>query len=360
MKLVPKLALLGLPLALVACSTLEGDKVDYKSSFKATPLSVPPDLTQLPRETRYATPGGTVSATGLQNATQSGSQNTVASAYAGMRVEGNGAHRWLVVEQPPETLWPLLKAFWQETGFKLNLEDARLGLMETDWNENRGKLPQDFIRRTVGKYLDNLYSTGELDQYRTRLERNAAGGTEIYISHRGLVEGFKDEDRIKTTWVPRPVDPELEIEMLRRLMVKLGASKEQAASQTAAVAPQLTASLETRDGQPLVLVAENFERAWRRVGLTLDRTGFTVEDRDRSQGTYFVRYVEPTPPGQEEPGFFSRLFSGKPADKTPRKYRITVRGEGERSTVTVLDANGAPELSANAQRILKVIADDLR
>jgi len=359
-KLASKLALLGLPLALVACSTLEGDKVDYKASVKATPLSVPPDLTQLPKDNRYATPGAPVSATGYQSAAQSSAQNTVASAYPGMRLEGQGGQRWLVVDQPPEKLWPLIRSFWEETGFKLPLEDARLGIMETDWNENRGKLPQDFIRRTVGKYLDNLYSTGELDKYRTRLERTAAGGTEIYISHRGLVEGFKDADRIKTTWVPRPAEPELEIEMLRRLMIKLGAPAEQAGAQTAAAAPRLTARLDSREGQPVVLVTESFDRAWRRVGLTLDRTGFTVEDRDRSQGTYFVRYVEPTPPGQEEPGFFSRLFSGTPQDKGPQKYRIVVRGQGDSSVVSVLNTDGAPETSEHAQRILQVIADDLR
>ncbi len=359
MKPIYKLALLGLPLALVACSTLEGDKVDYRSTFKAPPLSVPPDLTQLPQDNRYATPGATVSATGLQSASQSSAQNAVASTYSGMRLEGLGAQRWLVVDQPPEKLWPLLRSFWEETGFKLPLEDARLGIMETEWNENRGKLPQDFIRRTVGKYLDNLYSTGELDKYRTRLERNAAGGTEIYISHRGLMEVFKDADRIKTTWVPRPVDPELEIEMLRRLMVKLGAPAE-VAGQQAAQALRQTARLDSREGQPVVIVSEAFDRAWRRVGLTLDRTGFTVEDRDRSQGIYFVRYVAPTPPGQEEPGFFSRIFSETPQDKTPQKYRITVRGEGDSSTVSVLSADGAPETSDHARRILQVIADDLR
>jgi len=354
-----KLALLGLPLALVACSTLEGDKVDYKAAVKATPLSVPPDLTQLPKDNRYATPGATVSATGFQTAGQDGAQNAVASSFPGLRIEGQGAQRWLVVDQPPEKLWPVIKAFWEETGFKLPLEDAQLGIMETDWNENRGKLPQDFIRRTVGKYLDNLYSTGELDKYRTRLERNAAGGTEIYISHRGLVEGFKDDDRIKTTWVPRPVEPELEYEMLRRLMVKLGAPASQASAQPAAAAVSQTARVESRDGQAVVLMNEGFDRAWRRVGLTLDRTGFTVEDRDRSQGTYFVRYVTPTPPGQEEPGFFERLFSGAPKDKGPQKYRITVRSQGESSTVSVLNAEGGPEQSENAQRILKLIADDL-
>jgi len=359
-KLASKLALLGLPLALVACSTLEGDKVDYKGAAKAPSLAIPPDLTQLPNDNRYATPGSTVTATGYQNAAQSSTQNVVTAAYTGMRLEGQGTQRWLVVDLPPEKLWNDIRDFWQETGFTLPLEDARLGIMETEWNENRGKLPQDFIRRTVGKYLDNLYSTGELDKYRTRLERNASGGTEIYISHRGLVEGFKDDDRIKTTWVPRPVEPELEIEMLRRLMIKLGAPKDQATLQAAAVPARDTARLQNVDGQPVVQIDEAFDRAWRRVGLTLDRTGFTVEDRDRSQGTYFVRYVEPMPPGAEEPGFFSRLFSGAPKDRTPQKYRITVRGEGERSRVSVLNAEGGPELSDNAQRILKLIADDLR
>lgn len=361
MKPLYKLVLLGLPLVLGACSTLDGDKVDYKAAVKTTPLSVPPDLTQLPKDNRYATPGTTVSATGYQNAAQQSTQNVVASSFPGMRVEGHGAQRWLVVDQPPEKLWPLIRTFWEETGFKLPLEDAQLGIMETDWNENRGKLPMDFIRRTVGKYLDNLYSTGELDKYRTRLERTASGGTEIYISHRGLVETFKDDQRIKTTWQPRPVEPDLEYEMLRRLMVKLGAPTAQASAAlaNAAVQPPM-ARLDSRDGQPVVLVSENFDRAWRRVGLTLDRTGFTVEDRDRSQGTYYVRYVEPTPPGQEEPGFFARLFSSTPKDKVPQKYRITVRGQGDTSTVSVLNAEGQPETSDNAQRILKVIADDLR
>lgn len=362
MKPVLKVALLGLPLLLAACSTLETDTtVDYKSSVKTAPLSVPPDLTQLSRETRYATPGATVSATGFQAASQRGAQNVVATSFAGMRVEGQGTQRWLVVEQPPEKLWPLIKTFWEETGFKLTLEDAQLGLMETDWNENRSKLPQDFIRRTLGKLLDTLYSTGELDKYRTRIERTASGGSEIYITHRGLVEVYKDEQRIKTTWQPRPTEPELEYEMLRRLMVKLGAPADTAGSLLAQAQLRAPlARLDNRDGQLQVVVAENFDRAWRRVGLTLDRTGFTVEDRDRSQGTYYVRYVEPTPPGQEEPGFFARLFSGAPKDKTPQKYRIVVRAQGEQSVVLVQGTESQPVPPAQAERVLKVLAEDLR
>ena len=359
MKSASKLALLGLTLLLSACAALEGDKVDYKSAVKAAPLSVPPDLTQLPRDTRYTPPGTTVSATGYQNASQAPG-NTVASVFPGMRLEGQGAQRWLVVDQPPEKLWPELKAFWQETGLPLVMEDPKLGIMETDWAENRAKLPQDFIRRTLGAILDNLFSTGLLDKYRTRLERNAAGGTEVYISHRGLEEVVRPGNETKTTWQPRAADTEMEVEMLRRLMIKLGASGPQASQQVAAVAPRPTARVDEREGQPVVLVSEGFDRAWRRVGLTLDRTGFTVEDRDRSLGLYYVRYVEPRAPGEEEPGFFSRLFSGTPKDKTPQKYRITVRSVGENSTVAVLNAEGAPESSDAARRILQVIADDLR
>jgi outer membrane protein assembly factor BamC len=114
----------------------------------------------------------------------------------------------------------------------------------------------------------------------------------------------------------------------------------------------------TVNNQPVLVIDDAFDRAWRRVGLALDRTGFTVEDRDRSQGTYFVRYVPPNA-DKKDSGFFSRLFS---RDKTeaPLKYRIALKSEGQSTTVSVLNAAGAPESSTDAQRIVQVIADDLK
>jgi outer membrane protein assembly factor BamC len=361
LKLASKLALTGLTLALCGCSIMETDKVDYKSAAKAPPLSIPPDLTQLPRDTRYTTPGAAVSASGFLSANQAPG-NAVASTFPGIRMEGRGKQRWLVVDQAPEKLWPEIKAFWQETGLTLVKDDPALGLMETDWAENRAKLPQDFIRRTLGKILDSLYSTNTLDKYRTRLERTASGGTEIYITLSGMEEVYRDTGQTKTVWTSRAPEPDLEIEMLRRLMLKLGVPSQQAAQLVAspAAAPQPTSRMEQRGAQTVLLINEGFDRSWRRVGLSLDRTGFTVEDRDRSQGVYFVRYVEPKPPGEAEPGFFSRLFSGSPKDRAPQKYRIQVRGETERSTVAILDSEGQPVLGEQAQRILKVIDEDLR
>ena len=356
-----RLGLLGLTIALSACSVLEGEKIDYKSASKGSSLEVPPDLKQLSRDTRYAVPGGVVSANALQ-AGQAAQPTGTQAAPAGLgdvRIERNGNQRWLVVSRPADKLWEPVREFWLENGFTLATDQANIGIMETDWAENRAKIPQDLIRSTLGKVLDSLYSTGERDKFRTRMERNAEGGTEIYVSHRGMIEVFNSSSKDSTVWQPRPADPELETEFLRRMMVKLGVSQEQAKAVAAASAQRPpVARVANVNSIPVVQIDEGFDRAWRRVGLALDRTGFTVEDRDRSQGLYFVRYVEPKG-DKKEAGFFGKLFSSE-KNVPPLKYRIVVRSQGEATTVSVLNAAGAPETSANAERIVRVLADNLK
>ncbi len=365
MNLTSRLTVLGLCLALGACSVLESDKIDYKSASSAPSLAVPPDLTQLARDNRYAIPGGAVTASAYQQGQAGPSMPVAVATIADVRIERSGNQRWLVVKRPPEVLWDPVKDFWQEHGFLLSMEQKDLGIMETDWAENRAKIPQDLIRQSLGKLFDSLYSTAERDRFRTRLERNAAGETEIYISHRGMVEVYTSKNAAaatgdgSTVWQPTPPNPELEAEFLRRLMVKLGVSEEQAKAASSAGAEPPSARVTQLNGQPVVQIDDGFDRAWRRVGLSLDRTGFTVEDRDRSQGVYFVRYVEPSP-DRQEPGFLGRLFGSSAKSNPPIKYRIVVRSAGNASTVSVLNAAGAPETSANAQRIVKVIADDLK
>ena len=363
MKNYSRFALLALVASLAACSVLEGDKVDYKSAGKAPTLEVPPDLTQLSRDNRYAIPGSVVSANGYQaGLTSAPNAPTAVSGMGDVRMERSGSQRWIVVNRPADQLWDPVRDFWQENGFLLTTDQRNLGIMETDWAENRAKLPQDIIRGTLGKLVDSIYSTGELDRFRTRLERSPSGATEIYVSHRGMAEVYSNTTKDQTVWQPRPSDPELETEFLRRLMVKLGVSQEQSKALTASAAPASTAArVATIDGRPAVQINDGFDRAWRRVGLALDRTGFTVEDRDRSAGTYFVRYVTPNP-DKSEPGLFAKLLNfGKSAkNESPLKFRILVKSQGETSTVSVLNEAGAPDATANAQRIVQVIADDLK
>jgi outer membrane protein assembly factor BamC len=257
-----------------------------------------------------------------------------------------------------------VRDFWLDSGFLLAVDQANMGLMETDWAENRAKIPQDFIRSTLGKVFDSLYSTGERDKFRTRIERSASGGTDIYITHRGMEEVYTTARKDNTIWQPRPRDPELEAEFLRRLMVKLGVSQEesrtlQAQAEASQGAPAPKAAVVDVGAAPAVQLDEDFDRAWRRVGLALDRTGFTVEDRDRSKGVYFVRYIDPTLEKQE-PGFFGKLFGRGSAPLPTSQYQIQVRGQDGRSLVSVQDSKGSAAPTADAQRITQVLADELK
>jgi len=273
----------------------------------------------------------------------------------------------LSIQKNPDAVWDPLREFWKENGFALTLDQPELGIMETDWAENRAKLPQDFIRKAVGKILDSFYSTGERDKFRTRVERTA-NGLEITITHRGLAEVYATTTKDTTVWSPRASDPELEIEFLRRLMMKLGgqnlsasalSSSPTAVAGTAAASMPADVKIIKQNNLPAIEIKDGFERAWRRVGVAIDRTGFTVEDRDRAQGVFFVRYA-PSGTTGKEPGFFAKLFTSDKVIPTLAKYRIAVTSKGEVSTVVVQGADGIPETSANADKIIKLLADEIK
>jgi outer membrane protein assembly factor BamC len=344
--------------------------MDYKSAGKAPTLEVPPDLTQLQRENRYQIPDanrGTATASGytLQQGAKTPTTVVAPTPTAEIRIDRAGTQRWLVVKQTPETLWPQIKDFWQDSGFLISIETPQAGVMETDWAENRAKIPQDFIRNTIGKALDSLYSTGERDKFRTRLERSADGTTEIYISHRGMQEVLVGQQKDTTMWTPRPADPELEAEFLSRLMERLGVESNRAKATVANANIQPARAKLVKGGSGgYVEVDESFDRAWRRVGLALDRVGFTVEDRDRTQGLYFVRYVDPEADQKaSDKGFFSKLFTfGSNSDKAKSapRYRVSVKGSGTVSQVAVLNNEGSQDSSQTANRILSLLSEQLK
>jgi outer membrane protein assembly factor BamC len=357
---------------LTACSSLDnmasGDKINYRTAkTKATPLEVPPDLTQLAVDPRYAPQAGVISAATLQGPSMAASApvtNAVApTALGDVRLERQGNLRYLSTNIAPDLLWPQLQEFWRDRGLALAVDQPEVGVMETVWAENRARLADDIVRRTIGRVFDSLYDTGERDKYRVRVERTDRGA-DIYLTHRGMEEVYANQLKDSTTWKPRASDPLLEGEMLSRLMVKLGAKAEVAKAAVAAqVATGVAATPRARalTDRPAATLQldESFDRAWRRVGLALDRSGFTVEDRDRAQGLYFVRYVDPAQAGKEEPGFFAKLFSDAKL-AGPVRYRVNVKAEGEVSTVSVYDAKGQPEKGDAGQRIVKLLVDDLK
>lgn len=374
----------ALTIGLAGCSgsLIESKRIDYKSAAKqqqnVPSLEVPPDLTAPTRDDRYAVPDvaprGVATYSAYSNDRQAQPQVAASSGQevladvANMRIERAGSQRWLVVRGEADKLWPEVRDFWTELGFILNVDQPDMGIMETDWAENRAKIPQDFVRATIGRVFDGLFSTPERDKFRTRFEEGREPGTlEVYISHRGMIEEFADASKNTTVWQPRPADPELEAEMLRRLMVRLGAEEQRAAVILAEAPAEERAALQSDAAGRVVLnVEESFDRAWRRVGLALDRIGFTVEDRDRSQGTYFVRYVDPDADArsQKSEGFLSKLAFWRSSDSSVAKggseYRIRVESAGSRSVVTVLSREGVADTSETARRMLGLLQQQLK
>lgn len=369
------LSLSLLAIALAGCSVLpESRKIEYKSASKAPTLEVPPDLSQIARDDRYLVPDAagkgtaTFSAYSADRTPQAQAQNSVVLPQVDkVRVERSGNQRWLVVAAPADKLWDTVKDFWQETGFIISIERPEAGVMETDWAENRAKIGDDMVRNALGRLLDSLYSTGERDKFRTRFEPGTTPGTtDIFVSHRAMEEVYTSTAKDDTRWQPRAADPELEAEMLRRLMVRLGSEEKRAEASIASVKAEPRAKLaKSDDGAGTLEVLERFDRAWRRVGLALDRVGFTVEDRDRSRGLYFVRYVDPELDnrGKKDDGFLSKLAfwkSTEPPASSKVQYRIFVSDAGEQSTVKVLSNEGGTDKSETAKKILGLLLQQLQ
>lgn len=284
--------------ALSACSTPAGIEVfDYKAPpVKVGALEVPPDLTSSNNGDRYGIPGEADSVTSYSEFSKGGASKAgnVLPPVKKVRLERKDAQRWLVVNDTAENVWPVVKAFWQENGLTIKIENPEAGVIETEWAENRAKIPTDAFRKYMGKVFKGLLSSGERDQYHTRLERSKDGkSTEIHIAHYGM-QDVVEKDGTGYRWLPRPSDPELEATMLQLLMSKLGGGSgvldntwklSETAGADAVAAPALH---KLADGSQRILLSEPFDKSWRKVGLALEQAGIALADKDRSKGVYYL------------------------------------------------------------------------
>ena len=388
MKRLAPLAAVLLPLALAAgCGIFKTEEQQRAARTRERPLEVPPDLTSPAADQRYALPDPRAStsfsqysrdrtgtAPGTPVATGSGQ---VLPAVPNARIERAGDQRWIIAKAEPGQVYTIAREFWLDLGFSLARETPEAGIIETNWYETRANIETTGFRGVLSRALPGMYSTGERDRFRTRVEKGLEPGTtEIYVSHRGMEEVYVTSQQEQTRWAPRGTgtDRDMEAEMLARLVVKLGEPSRKAAPATRAdSAPSIVAStapvaaanavLQNNGAGPLV-VNDGFDRAWRRVGLALDRTGFTVEDRDRSKGLFFVRYIDPDAAGAQTTGdgFFDKLAFWRPAAKPPQpQFRVLVAESGAgTSHVTVQNPKGEPDTTPTSKRILALLFEQLK
>ncbi|MCU7800236.1 MAG: outer membrane protein assembly factor BamC [gamma proteobacterium symbiont of Lucinoma myriamae] len=378
---IPRLTLaITIASTLAACDsmpdlndTFAGRKVDYEhQSRDIQPLEIPPDLTTATYDEMMVVPdintgGGSASYQDYAKERQGNrvvvdkvlpEQNNIKLIREGEDV------RHLVITGTKDQVWEKMREFWLNSGMLIKRENPATGILETEWAENRADIPQDFIRSTLSLVLESFYSAGTRDKYRVRIEDSGEDNQiNLFLTHYGMEEVIENETTERTIWKPRPRDPELEAEMLGRMMVYMGVEEQKAKALLARSATKkvdrATISRNAQGNSRLV-VKETFPRAWRRTGVALDRINFVVEDRDRENGLYYVQYVDPLAEEGGE-GFFSKMKFWK--DKVAvdqSKYQIKLFPRGDDTVIIVLDSNGQPDTSKTSYRILNLLHEQLK
>ncbi len=366
-RILARVMVLTAALALAACGVMDKvapgrSKIDYREAQAIDSLEVPPELSS--STINDAPDSLDVAATTFsgQGDTTGSASRSVLPVSSAISLQRDGDQQWLLVQAPADRVWPRVREFWAQEGFLVELEDPAIGIMETSWAENRADIPQGIIRNAFGKVLDSAYSAATRDKYRVRFEHGTAGTTEIYLTHRGVQEVVKGGAVDNSTfWEPRPADPELEAEMLKRLMVYLGLEQRKAESMLAQqAATPVRAHLVSDAGGSMLVIDEDYSSAWRRTGVALDRIGFVVMDRDRSAGTYFVTYTDPLAE-QDEQGLLSKLAFWSSDDEMPAtEYRVQLLAEDAVTHVVVNNAQGQRDTTSTAKRILTLLEEQLR
>ena len=349
-------------------------EMEYQSTAVVKPLEIPPDLSTPNMDNSMAVPELPASGTATYSSYAQRQPTTQTAAAAGtgtvpsqdnIQFHHQGTESWLTLKGSKETLWPKIREFWIQNGFILVKDDPKLGILETDWAENRANIPLGMIRSVLGKVADGLYDSGLRDKYRVRLEQGSEPGTtELFITHRGAEEIVQGSDSTYegSKWQERPSDPGLEAEMLKRMMVYLGLTEKQAGQVLVEnkPAPEKT-QLSTNDkGQYQLVLDQEFSRAWRLVGIALDRIGFSVEDRDRSKGIYYIRYNDPDK-GKKKEGWLSKLaFWSSDSKEAQDMYQLQVIAENDHSRLVVNNKDGQPDKSTTSERILKLLQEQLK
>jgi len=403
---------------------------DYKTAGRARPLEVPPDLTSISSSDTFSVPGAatTYSEYSQGQGEQAEDQQKILPNPDNVRLERAGSQRWLVVQASPEKIWPAIRDFWSELGFAVRVENPQTGVMETEWVD-----PSNLTKDDKGNYLDKfqgwldkLNTLQNRQKFRTRIDYGPdANTTEIYLSHRSVSDVQDDgKERVLTSAgviengyrlrtksdEVRSDAEDIDAELLRRLMVRLGVEEQKSRAIVASVNNELRASINKEtDGTLNLAVNDQFDRAWRRVGLALDRVGFVVEDRDRSKGLYYVRYtdvdidlgptkkkglldslkfwgddedakkrtkdtaptassnpdIDATPASKKnDSGMVDKLKFWKATDVEKvdpnKQYRVKIDETGDTSVITILDKDGDRNRSNTANRIINLLYEQLK
>ena len=315
MKIVNYFNIVLISLFLASCSKITdpvkeiglGSKViKYQEEDATVSLILPPDLTEPDFKGDFTK-------------AEPKAKTEISKKITNIEVLRDNYRRWLLVDLPPEEVWDLSKEFFRSYGFKIEKENQKTGILETDYLEIETKVPDKSlgrIRAALAKALQTQYGLPIADKYRLRVEPHSSSEkSEVYLTLFSIGEVVSGEMRL---WQPREKDVELETEMLLTLMVFLGESKSEAIKKITknkeADLP-IVEVITIDNGFASILFPYDKNQTWRYLGWALDEFGIEIEDRDSFEGSYFIK-VAP------DRGFFSKLINAVGSVKT---YQLLVK-----------------------------------
>ncbi|WP_416677564.1 outer membrane protein assembly factor BamC [Candidatus Pseudothioglobus sp. Uisw_016] len=329
MKNINYLTLILISLLVVGCSKITdplkkvglGSRVvNYQADDKVDSLVIPPDLTKPSFQGEFS------------EVTEVSNNENIIKKVQNVEVMRDKYRRWLIVDLPPSEVWNLSKEFFRSYNFKIEKENQKIGILETDYLEIDTKVPDKslgVIRANIAKVLKTKYGLPIADKYRIRIEPiEGQNKSEVYLTLSSIGEVVSGAVRV---WQPRDKDVELETEMLLKLMVFLGSDRMEAISNIEAnIASDGPSSsvVTSESGYAVLVLPYDKKQSWSYLGWSLDELGIDVQDRDSLEGSFLIK-VNPNK------GFFSKILGSMDKDTT---YQLIIKEVGEsQSTVIFVD-----------------------
>ena len=329
MKIINYVTIFFISLLVVSCSKITepvkkmglGSRVvNYQADEKVNSLIIPPDLTKPNSQGAFT------------EVIEVSNDDNIAQKVQNVEVMRDNYRRWLVVDLPPGEVWSLSKEFFRSYNFKIEKENQKIGILETDYLEIETKVPDKSlgaIRAGLAKVLKTQYGLPIADKYRVRIEPiKGQNKSEVYLTLSSIGEVASGSIRL---WQPRDKDVELETEMLLKLMVFLGNDRVEAISKiqsNTSLNNTIVEVITSESGYATLVFPYNKKQAWSYLGWALDELGVDVDDRDVIEGSFLIK-------ANPNKGFFSKILGSMDKDTT---YQLIIKEVGaSQSTVIFVD-----------------------
>lgn len=369
------LSTLLLSSSLLACSSINLETVlpdnrpDYKQSRTINPLEVPPDLTKSSIDDTMIVPElSGVDQAHLSDYQKERNQSTAQKSDQLKKtlenIQRSGDATWISISDTPINVFKNIKSFWHTNGLPVAHADENIGIIETVWLEKRSDLPRGGLMGLLSGVIGGLHDSGIRDKFRSRVDYDGKN-TLVYITHYGATEEQVDEagkviKRPKNNsadaqfaFVASSRNPELEVEMLRRLNLYLIKNHKQSAQKTTAdtskhSAPQLVS---LPDGTPALVINSDFDQAWVMLGVAIDRAGYELSGQDRRNGVYNFAKIKETETG----------FIIKHTERTFENFQLAIADQGNHQIVVLRSHNQSDKVSKEtAKSVLEKLSKEVR